>query len=97
MNTTFSGDIARMQRREQIARATQLHELERAFDKSKLGSLSSRPYSYLSVTEVSRHGLPDGAVENVESSPYVQARLVPRWEVQPWAVIPGEVFDNLRG
>ena len=29
--------------------------------------------------------------------PYVQARLVPRWEVQPWAVIPGEVFDNLRG
>ena len=30
MNTTFSGDIARMQRREQIARATQLHELERS-------------------------------------------------------------------
>ncbi|HZI39075.1 MAG TPA: YciI-like protein [Acidimicrobiia bacterium] len=29
--------------------------------------------------------------------PYVQARLVQRWEVQPWAVIPGEVFDNLRG
>lgn len=55
----------------------QLHELERAFDKSKLGSLSTRPYSYLSVTEVSRHGLPEGAAENIESSPYVQARLYP--------------------
>lgn len=29
--------------------------------------------------------------------PYVQAGLVQRREVQPWAVIPGEVFDNLRG
>ncbi len=29
--------------------------------------------------------------------PYVQAGLVQSWEVQPWAVIPGEVFDNLRG
>ena len=29
--------------------------------------------------------------------PYVRAGLVQRWEVQPWAVIPGEVFDNLRG
>ncbi len=29
--------------------------------------------------------------------PYVQAGLVRRWEVQPWAVVPGEVFDNLRG
>jgi uncharacterized protein YciI len=28
--------------------------------------------------------------------PYVQSGLVRRWEVQPWAVIPGEVFDNLR-
>ncbi len=28
--------------------------------------------------------------------PYVQAGLVRRWEVQPWAVVPGEVFDNLR-
>jgi len=28
--------------------------------------------------------------------PYVRAGLVRRWEVQPWAVIPGEVFDNLR-
>jgi peroxiredoxin len=55
----------------------QLHELERAFDKCKLGSLSTRTYSYLSVTEVSRHGLPEGAAENIESSPYVQARLYP--------------------
>jgi uncharacterized protein len=29
--------------------------------------------------------------------PYVQAGLVRRWEIQPWAVVPGEVFDNLRG
>jgi uncharacterized protein YciI len=29
--------------------------------------------------------------------PYVRAGLVRRWEVQPWAVVPGEVFDNLRG
>lgn len=29
--------------------------------------------------------------------PYVQAGLVQRWEVQPWAVVAGEVFDNLPG
>ena len=29
--------------------------------------------------------------------PYVRAGLVRRWEVQPWAVVRGEVFDNLRG
>ena len=55
----------------------QLHELERAFDRTTLGSLSTRTYSYLSVTEVSRHGLPEGAAENIEASPYVQARLYP--------------------
>ena len=27
--------------------------------------------------------------------PYVDAGLVDRWEVQPWAVISGEVFDDL--
>ena len=32
----------------------QLHELERAFDSTVLESYTSRPYSYLSVTEVSR-------------------------------------------
>ena len=55
----------------------QLHELERAFDRTVLASYASRPYSYLSVTEVSRHGAPEGAAGNFESSPYVQARLYP--------------------
>jgi peroxiredoxin len=54
-----------------------LHELERAFDTTTLGSYSTRTYSYLSVTEVSRHGSPEGAAENIEASPYVQARLYP--------------------
>jgi chlorite dismutase len=55
----------------------ELHELERAFDSTTLGRLSTRTYSYLSVTEVSRHGLAEGAVENIEASPHVQARLYP--------------------
>ena len=55
----------------------QLHELERAFDSTVLASYTTRPHSYLSVTEVSRHGAPEGAAENFESSPYVQARLYP--------------------
>lgn len=55
----------------------QLHELERAFDATALGSVTSHPYSYLSVTEVSRHGSPEGTAENIESSPHVQARLYP--------------------
>lgn len=54
-----------------------LHELERAFDSTTLGSYSTRTYSYLSVTEVSRHGSAEGAIENIEASPYVQARLYP--------------------
>ena len=55
----------------------ELHELERAFDTTTLGSYSTRTYSYLSVTEVSRHGSPEGAVQNIEASPHVQARLYP--------------------
>ncbi len=54
-----------------------LHDLERAFDHTLLASLTTRPYSYLSVVELSRHGSPEGAVENIEDSPYVQARLRP--------------------
>ena len=60
----------------------QLHELERAFDNTTLGSYTSRTYSYLSVTEVSRHGSPEGAVENIEASPHVQARLYPEIPAQ---------------
>ena len=55
----------------------QLHELERAFDNTVLARYTTRPYSYLSVTEVSRHGAPEGAAENFEASPHVQARLYP--------------------
>ncbi|HJU52354.1 MAG TPA: hydrogen peroxide-dependent heme synthase [Acidimicrobiia bacterium] len=57
--------------------ASQLHELEQSFDRTVLASLSSRPFSYLSVTEVSRHGAPEGTAANIEESPYVQARLYP--------------------
>jgi hydrogen peroxide-dependent heme synthase len=55
----------------------QLHQLERAFDATVLASYTTRPYSYLSVIEMSRHGAPEGAAENIEDSPYVQARLYP--------------------
>ena len=55
----------------------QLHELERAFDATMLASYTTRPYSYLSVTEVSRHGASEGTVGNIEESPFVQARLYP--------------------
>lgn len=55
----------------------QLLELERAFDHTVLSSFTTRPYSYLSVTEVSRHGAADGTAENIEGTPYVQARLRP--------------------
>lgn len=62
---------------------THLHELERAFDQTMLGSLTTRPYSYLSVVEVSRHGSPEGSAENIEDSPYIQARLRP--EIPPYS------------
>src|SRR5687767_4615880 len=55
----------------------QVHELERAFDATMLASYMSRPYSYLSVTEVSRHGAPEGAAEKIEDSPFVRSRLYP--------------------
>lgn len=54
-----------------------LHELERRFDQTLFASHSEKVFSYLSVIEITRHGLPDGAMENVESSPYVQSRLYP--------------------
>ncbi|MGH8925728.1 MAG: hydrogen peroxide-dependent heme synthase [Acidimicrobiia bacterium] len=59
----------------------QLHDLERAFDATTLASYTTRPYSYLSVIEISRHGSPEGTAENIEGSPYVQARLYP--EIPP--------------
>ena len=55
----------------------ELHELEGAFEQTMLSSYTTRPYSYLSVIEISRHGAPEGTVENVEDSPYIQARLYP--------------------
>ncbi|HKZ20043.1 MAG TPA: hydrogen peroxide-dependent heme synthase [Acidimicrobiia bacterium] len=57
--------------------AHQLHGLERIFDETVLAGYMSRSFSYLSVTEISRHGAPEGAAANIEDSPYVQARLYP--------------------
>lgn len=54
-----------------------LQELERAFDRTLLATAMSRPTSYLSVIEVSRHGAPEGSATNIEQSPYIQARLRP--------------------
>ena len=56
---------------------SQLHDLERRFDDSLLASFMSRPYSYVSVIEISRHGAPDGTAEAIEDTPYVQSRLHP--------------------
>jgi chlorite dismutase len=55
----------------------QLHELDRAFDNTTLASHTIRTFSYVSVVEVSRHGAPEGTSENIEESPYIQARLRP--------------------
>jgi hydrogen peroxide-dependent heme synthase len=54
-----------------------LHELEHRFDQAALAGFTTRPYSYLSVVELSRHGAPEGTAESVEDTPYVQARLKP--------------------
>jgi chlorite dismutase len=56
---------------------SELHHLERAFDQTILASCTTRPTSYLSVIEISRHGSPEGPAENVQDSPYMQARLYP--------------------
>jgi len=56
---------------------SELHELERRFDGTVLAAHTDKVFSYLSVVEISRHGLPEGTIENVESSPYVQSRLYP--------------------
>jgi len=55
----------------------QLQALERAFDQTMLAMYTTRPYSYLSVIEISRHGAPEGTAGNVEDSPYMQSRLYP--------------------
>lgn len=54
-----------------------LQALERAFDQTLIGSIMTRPTSYLSVIEVSRHGSPEGTTDRIEDSPYIQARLRP--------------------
>lgn len=55
----------------------QLHDVERAFDTTMLASVTTRPYSYLSVIEISRHGVPEGSAENIMEAPRIQARLYP--------------------
>lgn len=71
-------DLLMFHLREEVSH---LQELERAFDQTMLASYTTRPYSYFSVVELSRHGSPEGTAENIEDSPYVQARLRP--EIPP--------------
>lgn len=71
-------DLLMLHLRPEVA---QLHQLEHRFDQTLLASFTSRPYSYLSVVELSRHAAPEGASENLEDTPYVQARLKP--EIPP--------------
>jgi hydrogen peroxide-dependent heme synthase len=78
-SVTFSlvghkADLLMLHLRPQVS---QLHDLERRFDHSVLATCTTRPYSYLSVIEVSRHAAPEGTAQNVEDSPYIQARLYP--------------------
>jgi chlorite dismutase len=56
---------------------SELQELERRLDGTLLAAHTEKVFSYFSVVEISRHGLPEGTIENVESSPYVQGRLYP--------------------
>lgn len=56
----------------------QLFEIESAFDETRLAAYLTRPYSFFSVIEVSRHGAPEGTAGNIEDSPYVQSRLYPK-------------------
>jgi len=67
-------DLLMLHLRPEVA---QLHDLERSFDRTALASCTMRPYSYLSVIEVSRHAAPEGTAESVEDSPYIRARLFP--------------------
>jgi len=78
-STTYSvighkADLLMLHLRPDVAH---LHDLERRFDQTLLGSCTSRTYSYLSVIEVSRHAAPEGTAGNIEDSPYIQARLYP--------------------
>jgi chlorite dismutase len=58
-------------------RAEDLHDLEQGFDRLLLSNCTEKSFSYFSIIEITRHGAPDGAMENVETSPYVQSRLFP--------------------
>lgn len=55
----------------------QLAAIEEEFSHTALGACMDQTWSYLSVTEVSRHGAPEGTAENIEQSPYIQSRLYP--------------------
>ncbi len=67
-------DLLTMHLRPDMAR---VHDLERDFDRTLLAGVCVRPYSYLSVIEVSRHAAPEGTAGNTADSPYIQARLYP--------------------
>lgn len=55
----------------------ELHDLENAFDQTIMATCTSRPTSYVSVIEISRHAAPEGTAGNVEAAPYIQSRLYP--------------------
>ncbi|MCI0425905.1 MAG: heme-dependent peroxidase [Actinobacteria bacterium] len=55
----------------------ELRRLEEAFDRTTLAAFTTRPYSFLSVVEISRHAAPEGGAETIADTPYVQTRLYP--------------------
>lgn len=55
----------------------QLLEVERAFDSTMLATFCSRPFSYVSVIEISRHGAPEGTATRIEDTPHIKSRLYP--------------------
>ena len=66
----------------------QLLELERAFSRTQLGSLTAQPYSYFSVTELSLYeaGARGGSTDPAElmQSPFVLRRLKPQIPAHPY-------------
>jgi hydrogen peroxide-dependent heme synthase len=56
-----------------------LNALEYAFERTRLADFTTRPYSYLSVTELSLYEAQSrGAIENPMEVPFVRARLKPQ-------------------
>jgi chlorite dismutase len=57
----------------------ELNALERAFARTRLADVTTRPYSYVSVTELGLYEAQSrGAIENPMEVPFVRARLKPQ-------------------